>query len=134
MIIIAAIDDRGGMEFHHRRVSRDRILTEKIQKLSAGRILRVDQCSKDLFPEAKASADFLDVAGEDDYCFVENHSLRTYFERITKVILFHWNRRYPADLYFDLPMETFQKINTEDFTGYSHKKITMELWERRERR
>ncbi len=131
MIIIAAVEDRGGMEFHHRRVSRDRILTEKVRKITTGKILRVDPCSKDLFPEAEAGADFLDVAEKDDICFVENRPLKTYLGRITKIILFRWNRRYPADLYFDLPMEPFQTTYIEEFPGYSHKKITMEIWERR---
>ena len=76
MIIIAAVEDRGGMEFHHRRVSRDRILTEKVRKITTGKILRVDPCSKDLFPEAEAGADFLDVAEKDDICFVENRPLK----------------------------------------------------------
>ena len=39
-------------------------------------------------------SDFLDIAQEQDYCFVENVEWSKYQEKITKIILYRWNREY----------------------------------------
>lgn len=61
----------------------------------------------------------------------ENLSVEKYRDKIKKIILFKWNRVYPADTYFDI---TFQKnewrlVSATEFEGSSHKKITIEEWE-----
>ena len=130
MKLIAVVEDRGGMLFNHRRVSKDRVLIDKIKQIIQGHTLLVHPFSAELFPDAKADEHFLDTAGEDDFCFIENCSVKAYEERISDVYLFRWNRKYPADLFFDLPLDHFHMTGTEDFAGYSHDKITLETWKR----
>lgn len=75
--------------------------------------------------------DFLNRAGADDYCFVENLSLKEYTEKMTKLVLFRWNRAYPADTYLDISLTgpDWKLTGSDEFTGYSHEKITVEEWE-----
>ena len=49
-------------------------------------------------------------------------------KEIEKVILYHWNRDYPADTYFDLDLTDWKITRTEEFPGFSHDKITEEVY------
>ena len=51
-------------------------------------------------------------------------------EKIEKVILFHWNRDYPADTYFTLDISGWTLEESEEIAGYSHEKITKEIYNR----
>lgn len=74
---------------------------------------------------------FLDLVGEGEYCFVEDQQVMPYEKKIEKVILFHWNRTYPGDVYWDIDLEQplWKLVRTEEFKGSSHEKITMEVYE-----
>lgn len=128
MKLIAVIEDRGGMMFNHRRVSKDRELVLRVEELIKGHRLWIHPCSADLFPDAIVDGNFLGNAGEEDFCFVEDCSVKGFENRVQEVFLFHWNRRYPADIFFDLPMDQFSLVHTEEIKGYSHEKITLETW------
>lgn len=135
MIIITAVDDRNGLTFNHRRQSQDKSLREKILSLTSGSHLWMNEYSGKQFaehPETQICTDdnFLDKAGADDFCFIENVPVSQYVNQIQKIILFKWNRHYPADLWFDIDVCSGQwhLEHTEDFTGTSHEKITMEVY------
>lgn len=130
MKLIAAIEDRGGMLFNHRRCSRDRVLNQWITNLVGEKTLWVHPYSLDLFPDARTDENFLDKAGEDDFCFVEDCSVKVFADRVSELYLCHWNRRYPADFFFDLPMGPMLLKKEEEFVGSSHDKITVEQWKR----
>ena len=76
MIGIVCLEERRGMQFGGRRVSRDRVVTEKICELCEGKTLWMNPASEKLFAEQKesgkvtlqAAADFLEQAGEGEYC------------------------------------------------------------------
>ena len=53
-----------------------------------------------------------------------------YEEHIEKIVLFRWNRKYPADFYFDIELEGSGWRMTEvgEFSGFSHKKIIKEIY------
>ena len=53
---------------------------------------------------------------------------RPQVKEIEKVILYHWNRDYPADTYFDLDLTDWKITRTEEFPGFSHDKITEEVY------
>lgn len=75
--------------------------------------------------------EFIRKAGTGDYCFIEDISPMAYEENIEKIILYKWNRSYPADLYFDIPLDKRWKlIDMEEFKGSSHGKITQEVYTR----
>lgn len=120
--------------FNHRRQSMDRVLREKIVKISGGSVLWMNAYTAQQFdslPEnARVSEEFLEKAGKGEFCFVEDQHIEEVSDRIESMYLFHWNRRYPSDFKLDfLPSEHgFHLTSVEDFAGYSHDDITMENW------
>ena len=74
---------------------------------------------------------FLTEGAEGEYCFVENEALLPYEGKIERLIVFRWNRTYPADLHLDLKLDSIWKLTgREEFSGYSHDVITMEVYGR----
>ena len=134
MILIAVVDDSGGMMFNRRRQSQDRVLREKILSLTEKSCLWMNDYTAKQFADyaAKIHADndFTQKADAGEYCFVENTSVSACADRIEKVILFKWNRAYPADFFFDLDLSApeWKLLETEDFPGFSHEKITKEVY------
>ncbi|MFA9397618.1 MAG: ribonuclease Z [Clostridiaceae bacterium] len=134
MIVILCIDDKYGMMFNHRRQSKDRFLLEDITDYTRENKLYMNDYSYKMFSEFKipkliVDNKFLDKAGSGEYCFVEDSSLLLYEQHIEKLIIYRWNRRYPADLYLDILLEkTWRLIDTKEFKGYSHEKITKEIY------
>lgn len=134
MILIAAVDDSYGMMFNHRRQSQDRVLRQRILELTAGHTLWMNtysarQFAKDTAPNIQVSESFLDEADTGEYCLIENLAALPYETKIEKIILYHWNRRYPSDFSFDIPLEAhgWKSIQTTDFSGSSHECITEEI-------
>ena len=132
MNIIACIDDNKGQLFNGRRQSRDVQVINKIYEITKGQNLFINSFSEKLFKEkAIVNADFLECAGEGDFCFIENVSAAEYIQKINKVYLFKWNRKYPSDFTFDLEMENnFHLVSVEEFQGNSHELVTLEVWEK----
>ncbi|MBR0282379.1 MAG: ribonuclease Z [Oscillibacter sp.] len=137
MQIIAVIDDGGGMMFNHRRQSQDRVLRARILELTARSRLWMNAYSRKQFADADdgritVDENFLEKADDGDFCFVENAPVLPVLERVERVILFHWNRAYPSDTRFDLDLSApvWTLIETEEFPGSSHEKITKEVFDR----
>jgi len=123
------------MMFNNRRQSQDKLLREHIISMCSTSKLWINEYTKGQFemplPEnVVVDEDFLDKAGEEDYCFVENMLLAGYEQSIRGIILFKWNRSYPADVYFDIrfPDQGWELISVDEFEGNSHKNITKEEW------
>ncbi|MFR1722417.1 hypothetical protein [Emergencia timonensis] len=137
MIIMICLDDRGGMLFNKRRQSQDVLLRQQILTETAGQRLWMNSYSAKQFAEESAAnivvdETFMDKARPGDFCFIENVAPSAYEDKIEKIILYRWNRTYPGDLYFDIPLEEhgWKLIETDDFAGHSHEKITKEVYER----
>ena len=133
MTIIACVDDNWGIMFNQRRQSQDKILRNHILKEIKENTLWMNRYSAKMFekhPKICISEDFLNKAAPDDYCFVENCSVIPYAQKINQVIVYKWNRKYPADQYFDIPLseDGWRLISSEDFEGSSHEKITKEVY------
>ena len=130
MNIIACIDDNKGQLFNGRRQSKDIQVISKILNITEGKNLLINSFSEKLFEEkAIVNVDFLECAGEGDFCFIENVSASEYIEKINKVYLFKWNRKYPSDFTFDLELENnFNLVSVEEFQGNSHELVTLEVW------
>lgn len=131
MKVIVCVDKKGGMMFNNRRQSQDRVLREKIAEILNGATLYMNSYSAKQFKgECSITVDeeFLSVAGKDDFCFVENLTVTP--DTVNEFYIFNWNRKYPADFYFDIkPRELgFKPIKTEEFQGSSHEKITLEVF------
>lgn len=134
MDVIVCLDDRNGMLFNHRRQSRDRKITEDILCHLQGRRLLINSFSAPLFAGKEGVVEnnsFLQQAGEGDICFVEDQPLRPYEEKIGELIVYRWNRLYPADISLDISLsDGWQLCSRAEFAGNSHEKITKEIYKR----
>ena len=135
MKIIICLDNRGGISFNGRRLSRDRRLTEDIAVLTGG-ALRISPYSLPLFPEdifeLTVGDDYLEGAGDGEYCFVELEAFSRYLPRIEEIVVYCWNRDYPSDVGMDfVPYEYgFHLSESAEFKGSSHDRITKEIFVR----
>lgn len=132
MTLIVCLDETGGMMFNHRRQSRDRILISELCEHIGSHKLYISAYSEPLFKDTGAnytvSPSPLSEATDDDYCFIEDLPVLSFFDRVDEVILYRWNRYYPADVYFDASLEGFSLVATKEFVGSSHENITKEIW------
>lgn len=143
MILIACIDDNKGMMFNHRRQSQDRVLRQHILSMVGDGRLWMNEYSGKMFakdsdgsPEERicVDEDFLNKASAGEYCFVEKDSwvvdLFPDTANIESVVLYKWNRVYPTDQYFTMDLSGWKLVETIEFPGSSHEKITEERYER----
>ena len=133
MIVIICLDDRNGMLFNRRRQSRDRTVVQDILKECGNHSLWTNKFSAALFAgldlPVKISETPFEEAQKEDFCFIENLKLKPYDNRIEKIIVCRWNRNYPADVYLDIDLRNgWQLLSQTEFVGYSHEKITKELY------
>ena len=128
MKLIVCVDDKNGMMFNNRRQSRDKILIENMLEFCKGEQLCIDEYSAVLFPENSVVVceNFENV--ENGYIFVEDTLPNE--EKIQEIIIYKWNRVYPADTYFNISLESWTLTETIDFEGSSHEKITRERYVR----
>ena len=106
MNIIVCVDKNYGMMFNGRRQSQDSILREKVMELSTGAKLWMNAYSARQFEDTlgiQISETFLEEAGMGEFCFIEDGKLPE--QNIEKIYLFHWNRKYPADVFFEFDLK-----------------------------
>lgn len=131
MQVIITVENRNGMLFNHRRVSRDQKVSERILAYCKEKKLWMNAYSAKLFennPQIRVSETFLEQ--KDAICFVEDQDVTPYLPEIDTIILFHWNLDYPADFFFTVDLSEWNRIHQEEFAGKSHEKITMEVYKK----
>ena len=128
MKLIVCLDDNNGMMFNKRRQSRDRVLIENVLELCKDEKIYTNEYSGKLFPEDSVEifGDIEDVGNA--YCFAEDFTVNE--EYVDEIIVYKWNRLYPADTYFNIDLENWSLTETIDFEGSSHEKITREIYRR----
>ena len=130
MNIIVCLDDNLGMLFNKRRQSKDRQVLEDIEKFT-NEVL-ISSFSKNLFSESmcKTKVDdcFLEKAPHNAYCFVEADNISPYIDKVEHIIVYKWNRKYPSDFKFDISLDSWKIIEQKEFAGFSHEKITKEVY------
>ncbi|MGI5977260.1 MAG: ribonuclease Z [Candidatus Limivicinus sp.] len=135
MKVIVCLDDNYGMLFNHRRQSRDINVRRYIADMCKGKVLWMTPYSARLFGgemDYNISEDCLLEAAAGEYCFIENKSLLPFEDYIEEITIFKWNRIYPADMKFDIPLEEhgWKCISADEFAGNSHEKISVEVYSR----
>ena len=135
MHIIICLDDDNGMLFHDRRQSQDAKLRADVLERLGEQELWMNAYSARQFADAgnariHVSEGFLEEAGENDFCFVENQPLLPYEPRIQEVICYRWNRRYPSDVKLDLSLEGWKTAEESELAGKSHERITRTVYRR----
>ena len=133
MRVMICLDDRNGLLFHNRRQSLDReIHRDMVQYATPGDLWMKSYSYKGftaISEKCHADDDFYSLAKDDDSCFVEDSSILSNLQRFNEIVIYRWNRIYPADVQF--PIETLRNWNLVekvDFSGYSHERITREVY------
>ena len=134
MNVIVCVDDGMGMMFNNRRQSRDVRACEDMLTL-AGYDLIITPYSEKLFRELggyRLSINPMDTAKSGEYVFIEDRGLIEHVEKIEQLVIYHWNRAYPSDKKLDTPPDKhgFKLVDTYEFEGKSHPRITREIYER----
>ena len=132
MTVIVCVDNNGGMMFGTRRQSQDSVLRDRILNDNMGKNLYMNEYSYKMFSQntgnyAICNNDFLSVAGKGDVCFVENADILPYADKIKKIIVYHWNRVYPATMHFKFPEGDWRLESKCEIGGSSHD-ITEEIY------
>ena len=150
MNVIICLDDKNGVSFNRRRQSRDRGVAQDILNMAEDHCVYIKPYSSILFEEilneekkntgqeklertnikmaeVKTTEDFAQ-AEKEDYVFLECADAKTLPEQMHRLIVYRWNRVYPADIHFEFP-ENYRQTQTEEFPGFSHEKITKEIYE-----
>lgn len=133
MTVICAVDDDMGLSFNGRRQSRDRAVTERICELCREMPVHTTASGARLLPEGTEvylSEDPLRDTPEGEGCFIETMDPAEAADRVERVILFRWNRHYPADVRFTLPLEDMTLLSRVEYPGSSHERLTEEVWVR----
>lgn len=137
MNIIICLDDNNGMMFNKRRQSQDRILRADLKEFIKDKDLYMNNYSYKLYKDIengniKVSENFLEQCTENDFCLVEDKLLNNYINKINNIIIYKWNRIYPSDLYFDINLtsNSWELLETKEFEGSSHEKITRIIYRR----
>ena len=132
MKLIVCLDDQNGMLFHGRRQSRDKVLCENILDTFGNAGLYMNAYSAKLFPANENEIHIGDdlSAKISGYWFVENLDMLPYADRITELVVYRWNRVYPADLYFpiEVVLKRLKLTQSRTFEGNSHPRITEEIY------
>lgn len=133
MTVYVCLDDRNGMLFNRRRQSRDAALLEDI-RASVPEVLTIDPFSEKLILETgipyTLAPENLSELPEDAHFFAENRKPEELVPLSGKLVIYRWNRHYPADLRWDTdPLEAgFTLAEQLEFPGSSHEIITKEVY------
>ena len=136
MNVFICVDDNNGMLFNGRRQSRDEAVVKDILEFAGNDNIWMRSNSSKLFlanPDRILIEDnLLKDTLKYGYCFLENVPLKSYQDRIDNLIVYSWNRAYPADTYLDVDLITdWETIDTKEFGGKSHEKITRKIYRRK---
>ena len=130
MNLIVCLDERLGMMFNKRRQSSDRGQIADMKALVGDEPLNVSPYTAELLCSSGINLRTTDSPSEcDGYCFIENTDLPP-ANKVEKLIIYRWGRRYPSDKRFTLDMSAFRLVERYEFSGTSHNNITREIYER----
>lgn len=130
MTLTLCLDDRGGLLFNGRRLSRDAVLLADMAAGLEGQ-LYIDSFSEKLI--AAAAIPYV-IAGEelppDAHFFLENRNPEELLPLANKLVIYRWNRHYPSDVRWEgHPGDFgFTLSETSEFPGKSHERITKEVY------
>lgn len=134
MRLIVCLDDNNGMLFNHRRQSSDRAVRQRMAALSGGAPLWMNSYTAKQFSEESANImvdeAFLAKTPDQAYCFAETEQIREFADKVSQLIIYRWNRIYPSDVKLPelLRNKNWKLVRRSEFPGYSHEKITEEIY------
>lgn len=128
MVIIVCLDQKNGMRFNHRRLSRDREIIKDIYKMLLDAPLYMSSQSQILFEDygGKIVVDPKFMEKSDMFCFVETSDFDTH--KVDEINVYRFDTVYPADEYFPIDLNEYILMEESEFKGYSHDVITKEIY------
>lgn len=133
MTLIFCADDRGGLTFAGRRQSGDGAVRADLLREAQGKRLWMEPYSLSQFSPAERSAIQtaqplpLPPPPESVY-FLERSHPGPYLAQAERLVVYRWNRLYPAQTRITLPPEGWRLHSRTDFPGLAHKTITKEVY------
>ena len=129
MTLYICLDDRNGLQFNHRRQSRDSALLENIRSQLSGNLL-IDPFSEKMIREAEIPY-VLPPETAEDY-FAEDVPPEEILSGTGRLVIYRWNRHYPSNITWEPDLESlgFVLEETSEFPGTSHETITREVYVR----
>ena len=126
MTVIVWAGKNGEMLFNKRRCSRDKAVVAEV--LSAfGHCLCVSEYSAPLFEGSRVVSDLSEVG--DGVLFLEDFPLSPALLQADTLIVYRFDRVYPADVRLEIPQDLTLTESTE-FSGFAHEKITREVYKK----
>lgn len=125
MTLILWTGKNGEMLFNRRRCSRDSAVIEDVLTMFKPAELCVSAYSSPLFPGARVITNI----PEAEVLFLEDQPLSPALAQAEKLIVYRFDRAYPADVRLEIPQD-FHLTETTEFSGSSHDKITREVYEK----
>ena len=135
MTVIFCLDENKGMLFNDRRLSRDAMVFEDIKTYLTG-TLKINSFSEKLVAASGINYEifkyFVTNSDLESFYYIENISVKENLDKIDRIIVYWWNRKYPSDTKLDFdPLECgYKSTSVYEFVGKSHEKITREIFER----
>lgn len=135
MILAVCLDNGNGLSFLGRRQSRDREVSSHILSRLGENTLWLNPGSAELFPSDDPRIAVADAVPEArtgaDVLFWEHGMTVTELRRFSQIWIYRWNRDYPRDTRFpvDALESRYSLAERTEFSGYSHEKITLEVYQ-----
>lgn len=130
MKLVVCLDDNFGILFNNRRQSSDVVQREDFKKIVLDKKVYLSEYSYDLYKDMDLNFEVISEEteiSEDSFFIYEGEFLEKILENVDEIILYFWNRVYPADTDFEIPTG-FKEIESFDFVGNSHDKISRKLY------
>ena len=132
MKLILCLDDNGGLLFNHRRQSRDAALrADLLSRIGAAPLWLSAYSARQFEGDVRLRVDdaFWEKAGAGEWCFAEECPPEDAWDKVEELIVYRWNRRYPADVTLTIP-SAWKPVASRDFVGTSHERLTREEYAR----
>ena len=127
MTLILWAGKNGEMMFNRRRCSSDREVVADILATYDPAEICVSAYSSPLFDGAKVISNLSEAEG--GVLFLEDFSLDDALTQARKLIVYRFDRAYPANVRLVIPRD-FPMTESREFAGFSHEKITREVYEK----
>ena len=127
MTLILWAGKNGEMMFNRRRCSQDRAVIADILSQFSPADICVSAYSAPLFEGAQVISQPTDA--ENGVLFLEDLPLSPALALAKKLIVYRFDRVYPANVRLQVPPD-FTLTESREFAGYSHDKITREVYEK----
>ena len=136
MILITCVDQKNGVAFHGRRQTSDAAVFRDIFKAADNdmygvEVLEYTQPLWDAFVRAEALPSWHPAfEAESGAIFTELNDCEGYELYYPTVILYRWDKVYPADVILKLDLTKYHLVEIYEFQGTSHEKVRRETYER----